>query len=71
MDEAASRTARLTVWEVAAVLELAATEIRVADAPTPTWEEVLARVRVARARQKIRIVWQDDPERKAVAIPYA
>lgn len=76
MDHKASRRMRPSVWEVAAVLELAAAEVRPDDAPAPSWDEALARVRAAQARafctrQRVRIIRQGITRNKGIAIPFA
>jgi hypothetical protein len=74
MDEQTAAPARLTAWDVAAVLELAAAEVRATDVPAPTWDEALERVRAARARcsrRKIRIARRETPGQGVVSIPFA
>jgi len=73
MNEQASTAARATAWDVAAVLELAAAEVRAAGEPAPSWDEALARVQRARARYRrktIRIIRHGRPERTMIATPY-
>ncbi|MFN8540257.1 MAG: hypothetical protein U0232_22615 [Thermomicrobiales bacterium] len=73
MGERMATAARATAWDVVAVLELAAAEVRAAGDPVPSWDEALARVQTARARYRrktIRLIRHGRPERMMIAVPY-
>jgi hypothetical protein len=74
MDKGTTIPARATVWDVAAVLDLAAREVRAPGTPAPSWEETLERVRAARAQSRKRMVSmtrQGMQGRRLIAVPYA